>query len=175
MDIPSCQIGPGTSAKAFVFETSGTVGSGRQGWLFPAAALNAGLFVSGDDVVVSTQRGAFPDAFVQIKDGASFVGKVGIAREDPASMLPRTEGIAAEPTPQSGTADLGNQALRNYVLPDLLDREAGQRKPEAVRKFAGQCLNLYDETGGKSGPYARREAEPPGRAFGREQIACATC
>jgi len=85
MDIPSCQIGPGTSAKAFVFETSGTVGSGRQGWLFPAAALNAGLFVSGDDVVVSTQRGAFPDAFVQIKDGASFVGKVGIAREDPAS------------------------------------------------------------------------------------------
>ena len=29
-----------------------------------------------------------------------------------------------------------------------------------MRKFAGKRLNLDDETGGKSGPYARREAEP---------------
>ena len=125
MDIPSCQVGPSALAKVLVLDARGTMGSGRQGWLFPAAGLNAGLFVSGDDVVVSAQRSAFPDAFVQIKDGAGFVGKVGVAREDPASMLPRTEGIAAEPAPQSGTADLGNQALRNYVLPELLDREAG--------------------------------------------------
>jgi len=125
MDIPSCQISPGTSAKVFVFDASGMVGSGRQGWLLPAAGLNASLFVGGEDVVVSAQRSAFPDAFVQIKDWTGCVGKIGIAREDPASMLPRVEGIAAEPAPQSGTADLRNQALRNYVLSDLLDRKAG--------------------------------------------------
>jgi hypothetical protein len=44
-----------------------------------------------------------------------------------------------------------------------------------VRKLAGQYLNLHDEAGGKSGPYAGLEAEPPGRACGREQITCATC
>lgn len=81
----------------------------------------------------------------------------------------------AEPAPQRSAADLGNQALRNYVLADFLDREAGQRKSEAVRNLAGQSFNLHDEAGGKSGPYARLEAEPPGRAFGREQIASATC
>ena len=175
MDIPSCQVGPSALAKVLVLDANGTVGSGRQGWLFPAAGLNAGLFVGRDDVVVSAQRSAFPDAFVQIEDRTGFVGKVGIAREDPASMLPGAKGIAAEPAPQRSAADLGNQALRNYVLADLLDREAGQRKSEAVRKLAGQCFNLHDEAGGKSGPYARLEAEPPGRAFGREQIAYATC
>ena len=35
-----------------------------------------------------------------------------------------------------------------------------------MREFAGQRLNLDDEAGGESGPYARREAEPPGQAIG---------
>jgi hypothetical protein len=39
-------------------------------------------------------------------------------------MLPRAQGIATEPTPQSGSADLCDQALRNHVLPDLLNRKA---------------------------------------------------
>ena len=125
MDIPSCQISPGAFAKVLVLDASGTIGSGWQGRLFPAASLNAGLFVGGDDVVVSAQRSAFPDAFVQIEDRTRFVGKVGIARENPASMLPRPKCVAAEPAPQGGAADLRNQALRNYMLPDLLDREAG--------------------------------------------------
>jgi hypothetical protein len=68
MDIPSCQISPGAFAKVLVLDASGTIGSGWQGRLFPAASLNAGLFVGGDDVVVSAQRSAFPDAFVQIED-----------------------------------------------------------------------------------------------------------
>jgi hypothetical protein len=32
-----------------------------------------------------------------------------------------------------------------------------------VREFAGKCFNLDDETGGKSGLYARPEAELPTR------------
>ena len=53
--------------------------------------MNAGLFVCGDDVIIGTQWSALPDAFVKIQDGSGFVGKVGIAREDPASMLPRAQ------------------------------------------------------------------------------------
>ena len=90
-------------------------------------------------------------------------------------MLPGTKGIIAEPPPQCGTADLGDQTLRNHMLSDLLDRETGQRKSEVMGKLAGQGLNLNDESGGKSGLYARLEAAPQGQAVGPERIACATC
>ena len=89
-------------------------------------------------------------------------------------MLPGTKGIGTEPPPQRRAADLRNQTLGNHVLTNLFNRESGQGKAEPVRKFAGERLNLNDEAGGKSGPYARLEAEPPGRACEREQIACAT-
>src|SRR3954467_4262257 len=64
---------------------------------------------------------------------------------------------------------------RNHVLPDLLNRKPGQRKPEPVREFTRKRLNLDDEAGGKSGLYARREAAPQGQAYGRERSACAAC
>ena len=112
--------------------------------MFSAAGLNAGLFVCGKDVVVRAKRGAFPHAFIQIQDESGFTRKVRIAREDPASMLPRAESIAAEPAPQRGATNLRDQALRNDMLPDLLDREPGQGKPETVRKFTGERLNLND-------------------------------
>ena len=61
------------------------------------------------------------------------------------------------------------------MLPDLLDGEARERKSETVREFAGKRLNLDDEAGGKSGPYARPEAAPQGQATGQAQIVCAIC
>ena len=90
-------------------------------------------------------------------------------------MFPGDKGITAEPAPQSSAADLSDQALRNNVLADFLDGEPGQWEPEGMRKLASECLNLNDETGGKSGPYARLEAAPQGQAIGRGRIAYATC
>ena len=113
--------------------------------------MNTGLFVCADDVIIGTQWSALPDTLVKIEDGSGFCGKVRIARKDPASMFPGAKGIAAEPAPQSSAADLGDQALRNNVPADFLDREPGQWEPEAVRKLAGECLNLNDEIGGKTG------------------------
>ena len=137
--------------------------------------MNTGFFVCADDVIIGTQGDALPEALVKIEDGSGFAGKVGIAREDPASMFPRAKGIAAEPAPQSSTADLSDQALRNNVLTDFLDREPGQWEPEGIRKLAGEGLYLNDETGGKSGPYARLEAAPQDQAIGQGRIAYATC
>ena len=57
------------------------------------------------------------------------------------------------------------------MLADFLNREPGQWEPEAMRKLAGECLNLNDETGGKSGPYARLEAAPQGQAIRQGRIA----
>ena len=94
-----------------MLNTRRAVGCRSQCRLFPSARLNTGLFVCGDDVIVGAQGSAVPEAFVKIEDGSGFVGKVRIAREDPASMLPRAEGITAEPAPQSGAADLRDQTL----------------------------------------------------------------
>ena len=127
--------------------------------MFSAAGLNTGLFVCADDVIIGTQWNALPDALIKIENGPGFAGKVRIAGEDPASMFPGAKG-AAEPSPQSGATVLSNQALGNNVLADFLDREPGQWEPEGMRKLAGECLNLNDETGWKSGPYARLEAAP---------------
>jgi hypothetical protein len=41
--------------------------------------------------------------------------EVGIAREDPASMLPEAKGIAAEANARTWRADLRNETLRNHV------------------------------------------------------------
>ena len=61
------------------------------------------------------------------------------------------------------------------VLADFLDREPGQWEPEGIRKLAGECLYLNDETGGKSGLYAHLEAAPQGQAIGQWRIAYAIC
>ena len=137
--------------------------------------MHTGFFVCADDIIIGTQGNALPEALVKIEDGPGFAGKGRIAREDPASMFPGAKGIAAEPAPQSSAADLSDQALRNNVLADFLDRESGQWEPEAIRKLAGECLYLNDETGGKSGPYARLEAAPQDQAIGQGRIAYATC
>ena len=88
---------------------------------------------------------------VEVEDGAGLGRKVGVAREDSASMLPGPERVAAEPAPQGGGTDLGDETLRNHVPPDLVDREAGQGKPKAVGEFTSKCLHLDDETEGKAG------------------------
>ena len=59
--------------------------------------MNAGPFVRRDDEVIRAQGSALSNALVQMEHGAGFGSKVRIARENPAAMLPPTEGIAAEP------------------------------------------------------------------------------
>ena len=175
MDIPGCQVGPGAHPEVLRLDVRRAIGRRRQRRLFSAAGLNTGLFVCADDVIIGTQWSALPDTLVKIEDGSGFCGKVRIARKDPASMFPGAKGIAAEPAPQSSTADLSDQALGNNVLADFLYREPRQGEAEGARKLAGECLNLNDETGGKSGPYARLEAAPQGHAIGQRRIAYAIC
>ena len=55
MNVPSGQIGPGTSAKVFMLDSGGTVRSGWQCRLFSAPGLNTRLLVSRDHEVISAQ------------------------------------------------------------------------------------------------------------------------
>jgi len=99
MDIPGCQIGPGTQAEVLMLDVGRAIGRRRQRRLFSAAGLNTGLFVCAEDVIICTQWSALLDTLVKIEDGSGFSDKVRIAGKDPASMFPGAKGIAAEPAP----------------------------------------------------------------------------
>jgi hypothetical protein len=79
MDIPGCQIGPGTQAEVLMLDVHRAIGRRRQRRLFSAAGLNTSLFVCADDVIIGTQWSALPDTLVKIEDGSGFAGKVWMA------------------------------------------------------------------------------------------------
>lgn len=175
MDIPSCQIGPGALAEILVLDSPGAMRSQRQTPMLSVSGLDAGLFIRREDEFIPSQWGALPSALIQVEDDTRLDSKLRIAGENPTPMSPRTEGIPAEPAPQRSAADLGDQTLSEDVLADLRDGKSREGETEAMRKLAGEGLNLDDETGGKSGPYARPEAVPPGPRAGPDRTACAIC
>jgi hypothetical protein len=81
------------------------------------------VFSSAEITKSVAPNGAPSHVLVEIKDGTGVGRKVRITREDPTSMLPGAESVGA-PMPQGGAADFRDEALRNHVLPDLLDGEA---------------------------------------------------
>jgi hypothetical protein len=103
---------------------------------------------------------------IEIETQTGLSRKMRIARKNPTAMLPGTKGIAAEPAPKRGAADLRDQALGDHMLADFSDREPGQGYPQAMRQLTGECFYLNDETGGKSGPCPRLEVRPQDLASG---------
>ena len=142
--------------------------------MFTTSRLNAGFFIRGDDELGAMQGFPLPDSGVEIENAPGFVGEVRIPRKDPTSMLPRTNGVGTEPTPECGAADLGDYALSDHLLADIGQGEARERQPEAMRQFTGERLYLYDDAGGKRGRDARLEVVLQGLEDEPVQIVCAT-
>ena len=90
-------------------------------------------------------------------------------------MLPRTNGVGTEPTPECGAADLGDYALSHHLLADIGQGQAGERQPEARWKLTGESFYLHDDAGGKRGQDGRLEVVLQGPADEPVQIVCATC
>ncbi len=55
-------------------------------------------------------------------------------------MIPGAKGITAEPEPGSGTAHLGDQTWRDYMLKYFFDRQARQEKAGVVRSSNANAL-----------------------------------
>ena len=53
-------------------------------------------------------------------------------------LLPRTNGVGTEPTPESGAADLGDHAWSDHLLADIGQGQARERQPEAMRQLTGE-------------------------------------
>ena len=89
MDVPGCQVGPRAFTKILVLDSHRARRGGRQGRLFAAAGLHTGLFIRREHEVIDTQRAALPHPLIQVQDLAGLGGKLRIARENPAAMLPK--------------------------------------------------------------------------------------
>ena len=175
MDVPSRQIGPSAFPEILMLDAHGSAGGSRPTRLLTASRLNTGFFVCGDDELRTMQGFALPDSGVEIENASGLASEVGIPRKDPTTMLPRTNGVGTEPTPECGAADLGDYALSDHLLADIGQGEARERQPEAMRQFTGERLYLYDDAGGKRGRDARLEVVLQGPADEPVQIVCATC
>jgi hypothetical protein len=174
-DIPSCEVDPGPLSLVFALHPGGFPGAGRKRAVQSVTGLNAGLFIGGEHVIPGSQGLSLPEALLEIEDRASFFHEQRIARKNPGSIAPRTDGIFAEPTPNRGPADFRHPSLLEDFLPDVGEGEARQRQPQSMRQFTSESLYLNDDGGGKSGPCARREVHPRGRADGPGKISCAIC
>ena len=175
VDVPSCQIGPSTFAEILVLHPHGSASSDGQSWLFATACLNTGFLVRAEDELRSMQRFALPDAGIEIEDAPGFAREIGIRWKDPTAVLPRTQGIGTQPTPEGGAADLGNYALSHCLLANIGQGQPRQRQPQAMGKLTGESFYLHHDAGGKRAPDARLEVVPRGQVDEPEQIAYATC
>ena len=175
MDVPSCQIGPRTLAAILMLNPHASASGKGQGGLLARSRVNSGFFVRSDNEFRTMQRFPLPDASVEIEDAPGFASEIRIAWKDPTTVLPRTKGIGTQPTPECRAADLGNDALSHCLLPNIGQRQARQRQPQAMGKLTGESFSLHDDAGGKRGRDARPEVVPRGPVDEPEQIACATC
>ena len=110
VDIETGDVGPGPAPKVLVLHLHRATRAASTRRVFAPTGLNAGFLVGRDHELVILQRLAFPSAGIQIKNATGFFGKVGIAWEDPATVVPGPNVILMQPAPQRAAADRSYQA-----------------------------------------------------------------
>jgi hypothetical protein len=140
-----------------------------------AAGLNTGLFIRGKYVVVRPQARSVPHAGIEIEDASGLLSKLGIARENPAPMTPRLDGILTQPPPQCRAPDVRDQTAFRDVAANLGPRKAREGLAESLRQFTGERFDGDDDFGGKSAPVRHHGEAHRDRAGGTRRSAYATC
>ena len=128
--------------------------------------LDAGLLVGRDDVLVFAQRLALPAPLVQVQDARGFDLELGIARKEPAAVLPRPDGVLVQPTPHRAVADARHQPRALGLSRHIGHAESRQRQAEVGRTFARDRLDLNRELWGE-----RPEGVPGGLSLRGPPIA----
>ena len=95
--------------------------------------LDAGLFVGRQDAIGGRQRLALPATFVKLQHPVGLLLEVRVAGKDPTAVVPRAQGVFAQPTPQGGLADRSHEAAADGFAPDLRDTQPSQGKAVLMR------------------------------------------
>lgn len=99
VDIQGSDVGPGTTPEILILDTHAGAWSARLRDVFPAPGLNAGLFIGGDHEFIVLERLLLPLAGVEIQYAPGFGGEVGVSRENPTAVVPRSNGVFMQPAP----------------------------------------------------------------------------
>ena len=115
-DMASFRAGSRTFALVLMLDLHGLCWLRGQCRMQAATCLDAGLFVGRDDKFVFMQLLSLPLLLVEIQNPAGFEGKLRIAWKNPTAMLPGTNGVLMQPSPERGVAQLGDQTALADVL-----------------------------------------------------------
>ena len=137
--------------------------------------LDAGLFVGGNDEFIGAQRLSLPTALVEVEHLEGFSLEVRVARENPTAVLPGTDRVLVEPTPDGSATDLGDDAALGDFTDQILSAESGQRQSCRGWQFTGQCLDLHDDFWGEKQAGARFVVRRPNLRGVPRRSVCATC
>lgn len=149
MDIEGGQVSPDPAPYIFTFHLHGRAGLSRVGGVRTAQRLDAGLLIGRQHELVVPQGASIPDPSIKVKDAPGFFGELGIAGEDPRSMLPRSNRILMEPAPYGAIADGRHKATLPSLSGHIGRTPAGKRHLMGRRQLAGQGLNLNDQIRGE--------------------------
>ena len=118
--------------------------------------LDGGLLVGRDNEIGLLQGSTLPSAVIEIQDAASLAGEVGVAREDPAAVLPRADGVVMQPTPDGGFADGGSDAAGAGRADEIVEAPADRGRScweGGSQAKARTCTTISGgESPGASGP-----------------------
>ncbi len=175
VDIECRQIGPCPTALILVFYLHGRSGLRRECGTDASPGLDTGLLISRQNEFVLLETPSFPDPFIEIENSTGFCGEVWIARKDPAAVLPRTDGIFIQPTPDGAVTDGGHQAGSTRFPCHIRDTPSGKREMVRLGQLTGQSLYLNDDLWGEKPGGDPGEGVPRAPAGVPGRIAFATC
>ena len=152
VDVECGKICPGATAYVLMLDLTGRSRLGWQSWVDSTTSLDTGLLVSGKHELVWFQGNTFPLPGVEVEDAASLDEELRIPWEDPAPMLPGTDGVFVQPAPYRLATDSGYKTEPRRLSGDVRRAQTGQREAELGRKLTGEGLDLnHDLWGGKPG------------------------
>ena len=136
-DVDGGEVGDRLPPSIFVFDTDRVTGRGRLRRVRPLEHLDAGLLVGRKDILVRAEGVTLPSSVIEVDHRFGPLAEEGIARELPVAILPRAQGIGAQPSSDRGTARRGAEFACD--LPgDVGMGEAAQRYSASSRELTSE-------------------------------------
>ena len=138
-------------------------------------SLYARLLIGTDHEITLCQAASLPTSFVQVKNAAGLGSEVGVARKNPAAVLPGSNSIFTEPTPDGGVADRCDKPRLTDMFRYLCGAPSRQRHSHSGRQLARDGLNFDDQLWGEKPGVGPGEASPRARSGVARRTSYATC
>jgi hypothetical protein len=110
------------------------------------------FIIRREDELVGAEFTALPDALVQIQNSSGLRFEMRVTRKNPAAVLPRTDGVLVQPSPDGGVTEGCRQAASADMCAEFRHAPARKGHTAAIGKFAGDSFNLHDQFWGGGNP-----------------------